>query len=834
MGQQQSKDELLYQQVNYGNVEGIKALRREGAGLEWMDSEGKTPLIVACMNAELYNVAKVLIELGANVNAYRPGRHAGTPLHHAAKRGLEQTVKLLLSLGANALVMNDDCQTPLDVARAKGYSNVVRAIEAHVCLFSGWLRELYGPGFLELLAPQLLSRKVWVVILPCGSRNLRKPFKLELAIYAGAQDAQPRTIVPLWKANLEEPNFNQPDPAAIIADVSRIPKRWRRKRAIKSSQEAKRKSIEFCYLLKLKGLDSSFREILDNFDIHLNQNGFVLRCPRCFLAGTRIKLVPVTESDKQQLQWFCSACKGIPQAVHPLFPFNNQSSSAPATAPPASEDEELAMAINASLQSASHERPPPVDTYAAGTSSSAASTNISSHEESNIGGPSSDGPEAGPSGGPAQLPEINPSPVSLPSAPHAENAASIDGPIHYPSIDASPVVISGGGHEKREEDGGGSCTICLDAPLEGACVPCGHLAGCMSCLNEVKAKKWGCPVCRAKIDQRLTHGFLEEEERKTHDARKRTRKEEHDILLGANDLSTAIPFVRDIVLEFYANMLPSIADLNSVNYGKVFLRGQVFAFTPDLIDDLFGTTTHRGTFSVVDMDEGREIRFSFGHHVFDIVTKFATSRSAASLCFPSLIFRLLKSQGLTLHPDDVLTGDADWFAFRGQHTTGARVLDLPWQAPTPADVASDVGTDDPNMVRISAQLLRAHVASIDLQISKLQALRCSLLEALSLSGQKGGESDANVGGGSFAGEDDEDADIADVAGTENAADDADDAVAAEALASLAQEKRRKRIRARNKALKKLREKKKRKKSGEGTSTSPRRSKRIRKIDARIS
>lgn len=34
MGLRQSKDELLYHQVNYGNVEGIKALRREGAGLE--------------------------------------------------------------------------------------------------------------------------------------------------------------------------------------------------------------------------------------------------------------------------------------------------------------------------------------------------------------------------------------------------------------------------------------------------------------------------------------------------------------------------------------------------------------------------------------------------------------------------------------------------------------------------------------------------------------------------------------------------------------------------------------------------------------------------------
>ena len=38
-----------------------------------MDREGKTPLIMACMNSELYDVAKTLIELGANVNAYRPG-----------------------------------------------------------------------------------------------------------------------------------------------------------------------------------------------------------------------------------------------------------------------------------------------------------------------------------------------------------------------------------------------------------------------------------------------------------------------------------------------------------------------------------------------------------------------------------------------------------------------------------------------------------------------------------------------------------------------------------------------------------------------------------------
>ncbi|KAI3753211.1 hypothetical protein L2E82_25257 [Cichorium intybus] len=44
----------------------------EGAGLEWMDKEGKTPLILASMNPQLYDVTKTLIELDANVNAYHP------------------------------------------------------------------------------------------------------------------------------------------------------------------------------------------------------------------------------------------------------------------------------------------------------------------------------------------------------------------------------------------------------------------------------------------------------------------------------------------------------------------------------------------------------------------------------------------------------------------------------------------------------------------------------------------------------------------------------------------------------------------------------------------
>ncbi|CAL0321117.1 unnamed protein product [Lupinus luteus] len=457
MGQSQSKDDLLFQQVNYGNIEGIKALHREGAGLEWMDREGKTPLIVACMNPELYNVAKTLIGLGANVNAYRPGRHAGTPLHHAAKRGLQRIVKLLLFHGANALVLNDDCQTALEVARAKGHTKVVRAFESHLCLFSGWLREFHGPGFLEVVAPQLVSRKVWVVVLPAGSRNLTRPYKLELAIYSTLQDSQPRTIIALWKANLEEPKLHQSDPSVTIVDTAH---------------------------------------------------------------KTRYKLGPASENDRQQLKWFSNALKGIPQ-TDPAFLLNNVA-TVPPTAPPAAEDPELAMAIHASLQYAINDRPPFPDAYPNFDASSSSGVNNTSKH----GYLGTENPNASESvteheaeqGGNNQHVQIHDNEnISAghtttdldfnPSASPITNEIPVDGSIQYPSIDSSPIDMSSEVVEKlpkEEENADGnssSCVICLDAPAEGACVPCGHVAGCMACLNEVKTKKWGCPVCRVKIDQ---------------------------------------------------------------------------------------------------------------------------------------------------------------------------------------------------------------------------------------------------------------------------------------------------------------------------------------------
>ncbi|XVF66477.1 hypothetical protein PTKIN_Ptkin10aG0038500 [Pterospermum kingtungense] len=380
--------------------------------------------------------------------------------------------------------------------RVKGNVNVVRAIEDHICLFSGWMREFYGPGFIEMFAPQLVSRKVWVVVLPTGSRNNAKPFKLELAIYSSLQDAQPHTVIALWKANLEEPKLNQPDPSVAILDNSSISRRGRRKRSIYTSREARCKP------------------------------GIVRR-----KHETRIKLAPGNENDRQQLQWFCDACKGIPQARGPAFLHTSQPPAAQATAPPHAEDLELAMAINASIQSALAEAPNfGMHSVDEASSSSVCSIPacISSHSASLS--PMACAPskasicdstltEAGVSSNTTEGTEtqdIYTSTVhttvqtsdSVPSAPMAVDEIVEDGPIQYPSIDSTPIDMSCSNGEKlpatageATEDGGPSCTICLDAPSAAACVPCGHVAGCVSCLNEIKAKKWGCPVCRANIEQ---------------------------------------------------------------------------------------------------------------------------------------------------------------------------------------------------------------------------------------------------------------------------------------------------------------------------------------------
>jgi hypothetical protein len=40
------------------------------------------------------------------------------------------------------------------------------------------------------------------------------------------------------------------------------------------------------------------------------------------------------------------------------------------------------------------------------------------------------------------------------------------------------------------------CVLCLTEEKRLACIPCGHLATCVSCGHSLRS----CPICRRKID----------------------------------------------------------------------------------------------------------------------------------------------------------------------------------------------------------------------------------------------------------------------------------------------------------------------------------------------
>ncbi|XP_060176046.1 putative E3 ubiquitin-protein ligase XBAT35 isoform X2 [Lycium barbarum] len=554
MGQKQSKDELLYQQVIEGNIEAIKAIHNNGANLEWVDKEGRTPLIVACMNPNGLNVAKALLELGANVNVYWLGYHAGTALHHAAKRGLDDTVELLLSYGANPLIKNDTCQTPLELARAKGFSNVVRIIERQICIFSGWMRELYGPGFLEALAPQLLSRKIWIVVTPCGLADPTKPLKLELAIYSSLQDAEPRNVIALWKANVEEIRWQQSDPVLTIFDKTSNT-RYKFTPVSDSDQQQLQLLHKACIgpteVLPTRTTVPQSETTAQAMELATGFKGSIQSAKEKKMLHHQGQ----SSSVKNENDW-CnnpndSAHNGWGSLVRaqPTSEITNhdwtddrtnvQENGWESTADVSGQRRQLSLpkSTSSELSCSGWIDEPAVVEYNgwdvpeprqrrtdevhyqgwANTAKDTALRSISKPASSGIGSfEAMDKPDNAPEYRPIVYPVENVETQEgnhpafdfvAPSAPPIPEEVE---DVHYPVIDLSPLHLSNPLVErpttsvttqKENEHEPALCIICWEASVEGACVPCGHMVGCMQCLNQIKSEKGECPICRVKIDQ---------------------------------------------------------------------------------------------------------------------------------------------------------------------------------------------------------------------------------------------------------------------------------------------------------------------------------------------
>merc|ERR1712187_389361 len=54
---------------------------------------------------------------------------------------------------------------------------------------------------------------------------------------------------------------------------------------------------------------------------------------------------------------------------------------------------------------------------------------------------------------------------------------------------------------KANKDDSDECKVCMDAPVQTAFVPCGHMVACLACGDSLKKQK--CPICRKPIKKVL-------------------------------------------------------------------------------------------------------------------------------------------------------------------------------------------------------------------------------------------------------------------------------------------------------------------------------------------
>ncbi|GAA6229902.1 ankyrin repeat and SOCS box protein 16-like [Lates japonicus] len=94
----------------------VRLLLSHGADPELLAADGSAPLHL-CTSAQSFQCAELLLDGGAEVNV-RMRESRLTPLHVAARRGLEEHVELFLSHGADVLATNREGETPLNAACA--------------------------------------------------------------------------------------------------------------------------------------------------------------------------------------------------------------------------------------------------------------------------------------------------------------------------------------------------------------------------------------------------------------------------------------------------------------------------------------------------------------------------------------------------------------------------------------------------------------------------------------------------------------------------------------------------------------------------------------------
>ncbi len=110
--------------IESGLIEEAKAAIQAGANVDEEDTAGWT-MLQKKVYCDSTNAVKLLVELGANINA-KSKYYGYTAMHQAADHSCVEIVKMLVKAGADLSVKNDYAETPLDIV----YQRLIRDFKA--------------------------------------------------------------------------------------------------------------------------------------------------------------------------------------------------------------------------------------------------------------------------------------------------------------------------------------------------------------------------------------------------------------------------------------------------------------------------------------------------------------------------------------------------------------------------------------------------------------------------------------------------------------------------------------------------------------------------------
>lgn len=452
-------------------------------------AKGTTPLMIACKKkrrsavdvTKCAQVVQHLLEFGADLDVVDQTEHKNTALHYAAYANATLAVEYLLHAGASAFALNQQGHTPLDLARLRGRKQATAILTQHLSVKSGWL---------DMNASSLLPmwKRRWCVALACDLERTR----FELCIFHAPRDLLPGQVLHIDSSSRAEP----------VSGSSSTLYSW---------------------------MEKPYMFTLDQPLMHQGVSGHHFnRDPVTGLthghgAVQVKKVIFAAESEATRQAW--------------MVQLGNDSHLSPPSSLVSSTQSSVTAhgIINTQGRRSLFVQPRHQQPYDPRVGSLSAPTVRSPFAYGSDPGFSSFSPSprqhlASPT---TVVPAYTPPPLMVtrtlpPSAPTfiGEDSDLYRGPGSYvstletssargsisissvplkniaPNAQLPPANAVQPSSIAKSLSGGSECAVCMDATRDAICVPCGHIAGCYSCLSRIKLQSGGaacCPICRSQV-----------------------------------------------------------------------------------------------------------------------------------------------------------------------------------------------------------------------------------------------------------------------------------------------------------------------------------------------